>query len=121
MRLRLDITSTQFIVTRPAEPRLNFETGAPRIDPDSGLALHSVQVLALDDSGGEVLNITVVGDPKVAVTQPVTVLGLVAIPWTQGDRSGVAFRADSITARPGSSSGSAQAASGSGEQPRAAK
>lgn len=121
MRLRLDITSTQFIVTRPAEPRLNFETGAPRIDPDSGLTLHSVQVLALDETGGEVLNITVVGDPKVAVTQPVTVLGLVAIPWTQGDRSGVAFRADSITARTGSPSGAAQSASGSGEQPRAAK
>lgn len=64
MRLRLDITNTQFLVTRAAEPRLNFDTGAPRIDPDSGLALHSVQVLALDETGGEVLNVTVVGDSE---------------------------------------------------------
>ncbi len=27
-----------------------------------------MQVLALDDTGGEVLNVTVAGDPKVAVT-----------------------------------------------------
>ncbi len=116
MRLRLDITNTQFLVTRAAEPRLNFDTGAPRIDPDSGLALHSVQVLALDETGGEVLNVTVVGDPKVPVTQPVTVLGLVAIPWSQGDRSGVAFRADSITARTTPASGpSTGAAAGAGQ------
>ncbi|MGC5026488.1 hypothetical protein ACLQ3K_17200 [Tsukamurella sp. DT100] len=113
MRLRLDITNTQFLVTRAAEPRLNFDTGAPRIDPDSGLALHSVQVLALDETGGEVLNVTVVGDPKVPVTQPVTVAGLVAIPWSQGDRSGVAFRADSITAR---SAPSSAGSSGSADQ-----
>ncbi|EUA44309.1 putative regulatory protein [Mycobacterium xenopi 3993] len=30
------------------------------------------------------------------MTQPVSVSGLVAIPWAQGDRSGVAFRADAI-------------------------
>lgn len=115
MRLRLDISNTQFLVTRPGEPRLSFETGAPRVDPESGLVLHSVQVLALDDTGGEVLNVTVVGDPKVTVTQPVTVLGLVAIPWSQGDRSGVAFRADSITAR-----GTTPSA-GASESPRTAK
>ena len=43
------------------------------------------------------LNVTVAGDPKVSVTQAVSVPGLVAIPWAQGDRSGVAFRADAIT------------------------
>ncbi|EUA42070.1 putative regulatory protein [Mycobacterium xenopi 4042] len=45
------------------------------------------------------LNVTVAGDPKVTVTQPVSVSGLVAIPWAQGDRSGVAFRADAIGPR----------------------
>ncbi|VBA62460.1 hypothetical protein LAUMK41_05851 [Mycobacterium attenuatum] len=61
------------------------------------MPLYAAQLLALDDTGGEVLNVTVAGDPKVSVTQAVSVSGLVAIPWAQGDRSGVAFRADAIT------------------------
>ncbi len=107
MRLKLDTSTTRFVVTKAAEPRLNFETGSPKNDTITGLPLYAVQVLALDDTGGEVLNITVAGDPKVVVTQPVSVSGLVAIPWSQGDRSGVAFRAETITAA--ASSGSAPA------------
>lgn len=83
MRLRIDTSGTRFIVTRAAEPRLNFETGSPKIDTATGLPQYSVQVLALDDTGGEVLNVTVAGDPNVAVTQPVSVSSLVAIPWAQ--------------------------------------
>ncbi len=98
MRLKIDTSATQFIVTRAPEPRLNFETGSPQVDTSTGLPLFATQLLALDDTGGEVLNVTVAGDPKLAVTQPVSVSGLVAIPWAQGDRSGVAFRADAITA-----------------------
>lgn len=67
------------------------------MDTATGVPLYAAQLLALDDTGGEVLNVTVAGDPKVTVTQPVSVAGLVAIPWAQGDRSGVAFRADAIT------------------------
>ncbi|AMU25799.1 regulatory protein [Mycobacteroides abscessus] len=98
MRLRIDTSGTRFIVTRAAEPRLNFETGSPKVDTSTGLPLFATQLLALDDTGGEVLNVTVAGDPKLTVTQAVSVSGLVAIPWAQGDRSGVAFRADAITA-----------------------
>jgi hypothetical protein len=97
MRLRIDTSGTRFIVTRAAEPRLNFETGSPKVDAATGVPLYATQLLALDDTGGEVLSVTVVGDPKVSVTQQVLVSGLVAIPWVQGDRSGVAFRADTIT------------------------
>jgi hypothetical protein len=104
MRLKLDTSTTRFIVTRAAEPRLNFDTGSPKTDAATGLPLYAVQVLALDDTGGEVLSVTVAGDPKLAVTQPVSVSGLVAIPWSQGDRSGVAFRAATITATTASSS-----------------
>ncbi|QUD82950.1 hypothetical protein J8M97_25410 [Gordonia polyisoprenivorans] len=98
MRLKIDTTTSRFLVTKNPEPKLSFDTGAPRLDPATGLAQFAVQLLALDESGGEILTVTVVGDPKLAVTQAVTVTGLVAIPWSQGDRSGVAFRADSITA-----------------------
>lgn len=103
MRLRIDTSGTRFIVTRAPEPRLNFETGAPKVDTATGMPMYATQVLALDDSGGEVLIVTVAGDPKVTVTQPVSVVGLVAIPWAQGDRSGVAFRADALTAATASS------------------
>jgi len=96
MRLRIDTSDTRFIVTRAAEPRLNFETGSPKVDTATGVPLYAAQLLALDDAGGEILNVSVAGDPKVTVTQPVSVSGLVAIPWAQGDRSGVAFRADAI-------------------------
>ncbi|KZS66933.1 hypothetical protein [Mycobacterium ostraviense] len=115
MRLKLDTSTTRFIVTRPPERRLNFETGSPKTDAATGLPLYSVQVLALDDTGGEVLNITLAGDPKLAVTQQVSVSGLVAIPWSQGDRSGVAFRADAITVV------TANASSPIGETARSAK
>lgn len=73
MRLRIDTSGTRFIVTRAAEPRLNFETGSPKVDTATGVPLFATQVLALDDTGGEVLNVTVAGDPKVTVTQPVSV------------------------------------------------
>lgn len=40
MRLRIDTSGTRFIVTRAAEPRLNFETGSPKIDTSTGLPQH---------------------------------------------------------------------------------
>jgi len=113
MRLKLDTTATRFSVTRAAEPRLNFETASPKTDSATGLPLYAVQLLALDDSGGEVLTVTVAGDPKLTVAQPVSVSGLVAIPWSQGDRNGVAFRADAITP--------ATAAAATGETARTTK
>jgi len=45
-----------------------------------------------------VLAVTVVGEPKVVVGQPVSVTGLVALPWSQDGRSGIAYRAEAITA-----------------------
>lgn len=96
MRLTIDITGVTFFCTRAPEPRTAFETGAPRLDKESGLPLFQVQLAALDSSGGEVLNVTVTGAPQVAVGSPVVVEGLVAIPWAQGDRSGVAYRAASV-------------------------
>ncbi|AFS16432.1 MULTISPECIES: hypothetical protein [Mycobacterium] len=109
MRLRIDTSGTRFIVTRAAEPRLNFDTGSPKVDTATGVPLYAAQLLALDDTGGEVLNVTVAGDPKIGVTQQVSVSGLVAIPWAQGDRNGVAFRADAITPTTGAAISSEQA------------
>ncbi|MHB1171117.1 MAG: hypothetical protein ACYCZY_01205 [Lacisediminihabitans sp.] len=51
---------------------------------------------AFDSSGVEAFAITVAGQPTVAVGSQLALEDLVAIPWSQGDRSGVAFRAASM-------------------------
>ena len=54
--------------------------------------------MALDETGGEILTVTLDSEPKINVGEFVQLHDLVAIPWSQGDRSGVAFRAAGITA-----------------------
>lgn len=96
MRLNIDVSGVQFFCTRAPQARTERETGAPRMDRETGLPLWQVQLAALDTTGGEVLAVTVAGQPEIAVGSPVTVEWLYAIPWSQGDRSGVAYRAASI-------------------------
>jgi hypothetical protein len=98
MKLRIETTGVTFLCTRIPEQRTNFDAGAPRIDKATGQALWLVQLIALDATGGEVLAVTVVGEPKVTVGQPVAVSGLVALPWSQDGRSGIAYRAETIAA-----------------------
>ena len=106
MRLNINTAGVQFLATRLPEPRTDRDTGAARIDKETGLPMFQVQVAALDSSGGEVLAVSVPGQPSgITIGAPVTVEGLVAIPWSQGDRSGVAYRATALRgndARPGS-------------------
>ena len=97
MRLKINTEGVTFLATRPAELRVDRETGAVRTDRESGRELWQVQVAALDDSGGEVLSVSMAGQPaNFAVGLPVTIDGLVAIPWSMGERSGVAYRAEGI-------------------------
>lgn len=98
MRLNINTTGVTFLCTRDAEQRTDRDSGAVRIDKETGLPLWQVQVAALDATGGEVLAVTVAGQPTVTVGAPISVEKLVAIPWSQGDRSGVAYRAASIRA-----------------------
>lgn len=97
MRLLINTTGVTFTCTRAPEQRLNFDTGRPRMDKATGLPLWLVQVMALDDSGGDVISVTVAGEPKVSAGSPITITGLVALPWSQDGRSGIAYRADAIT------------------------
>ena len=53
--------------------------------------------MALDESGGDVIGVTVAGEPKVSAGRAVSITGLVALPWSQDGRSGIAYRADTIT------------------------
>jgi len=98
MKLRIDTAGVSFVCTRAPEPRIAFDTGQAKTDRETGLPLWQVQLMALDTSGGDVIAVTVAGDPNVTVGQPVQVEGLVALPWSQEGRSGIAFRADAIRA-----------------------
>ena len=98
MKLRIDTAGVSFVCTRAPEPRIAFDTGQAKTDRETGLPLWQVQLMALDASGGDVIAVTVAGDPNVTVGQPVQVDGLVALPWSQEGRSGIAFRADAIRA-----------------------
>lgn len=98
MKLRIATTGVSFVCTRAPEPRIAFDSGQPKVDRDTGLPLWQVQLMALDASGGDVIAVTVAGEPNVTVGQPVQVEGLVALPWSQDGRSGTAFRADAIHA-----------------------
>jgi hypothetical protein len=98
MKRKIDTSGVTFLCARAPETRTDFNTGAPRVDKATGLTLWQTQLVALDDTGGEVLPVTMPGEPKVTVGQSVSVSGLVALPWSQGDRSGIAYRAEAITA-----------------------
>ncbi|HZA85017.1 MAG TPA: hypothetical protein VFC13_26650 [Actinomycetes bacterium] len=97
MKLPVDTSAIAFLCAMPPEPLVDFETKRPRAD-DNGEPLYVVQLVALAENSAEILAVKVAGMPAAGIRQghPVKVLGLVAQPWTMGDRSGVAFRAARI-------------------------
>lgn len=106
MKLPIDTTGMTFLAAGPPEPVLDFESKTPKVD-ENGAALYSVQLVALNDGGAEVIGVKVAGQPKgVSQGATVRVVGLVATPWSMGDRSGVAYRATQIEPSPASKSAS---------------
>jgi len=103
MRLPIDTSGMIFVSAGPPEPVLDFETKQPKTE-ENGEALFSVQLAVLAQGGADVIGVKVAGQPK-GINQGthVKVSGLVASPWTMGDRSGVAFRANRIEAASGTS------------------
>ncbi len=97
MRIKLDTSMIRFMITKPAEPKMDREKGLQKIDKATGALLWQLQVMALDDTGGEILTVTLDAEPKIGVGEFVQLHDLVAIPWNQGDRNGVAFRAAGMT------------------------
>lgn len=98
MRIKMDTSQIRFMVTRPAAPKMDRETRQQKVDKTTGALQWQLQVMALDETGGEILTVTLDGEPKVNVGEFVQLHELVAIPWSQADRSGVAFRAAGVTA-----------------------
>ena len=101
MRLRLDISKTSFTVTRTAVEKTD-QNGVQKIDRMTKQPLWVVQLMALDETGGEMLTVTVAGiPPKLTVGQQVNPVELEAIPWATNGKNGTAFRASSIVAQGG--------------------
>ena len=92
MRLTIDTSGVQAQVTRNPEQKLD-QNGKQKIDRE-GRPMWTTQVMALDETGGEVLAVSVAGVmPSVTVGQLVKLVGLEAIPWNNNGKHGVAFRA----------------------------
>jgi hypothetical protein len=97
MKLFIDTSRTTFTVTRGVEEKVDNETKRQKTNRATGELLWTVQVMALDASGGEVIMVTLAGNPpKVTVGQTVSPVELEAIPWAQGSRNGVAYRASEL-------------------------
>ena len=98
MKLPVDVSAISFLCAMAPEPVVDFETKRPRAD-ENGEPLFAVQLVALAEGAAEIIAVKVAGTaPAVRQGQPVKVLGLVAQPWTMGERAGVAFRAQRVEA-----------------------
>jgi hypothetical protein len=99
MRLLIDTSKVSFTVSR--DPQAKMEQGnqpAQKRDRNTGFPLWSVQLVAMEADGAEVINVTVAGEqpPKVNAGQLVTPVELQAIPWAQNGKNGTAFRATEL-------------------------
>ncbi|MGH9122729.1 MAG: hypothetical protein ACRDYC_12450 [Acidimicrobiales bacterium] len=96
MKLPIDTAGITFIAAGSPEPAVDFETKAAKVD-ESGQPVFGLQVVALADGGAEVISVKVTGEPK-GVNQgtALKLVGLTALPWAMGERSGVAYRASRV-------------------------
>jgi hypothetical protein len=99
MQLEIKTEGVDFVVSRTPKPK-NDNDGRQKTDRETGELLHVTELVAMDETGAEVIKVTTAGAPRVTKRQPVTVLQLVATPWTIDGRGGVAFRAEAITPVP---------------------
>lgn len=94
-QIKVDINGSRFTVGAPPKPKTDME-GRQRQDRMTGTPLFTTQLVKVDDEGAEILAVTTSGAPQVEQGAEVRPVGLIAIPWQQGQRSGVAFKADRI-------------------------
>src|SRR3954452_25007844 len=95
MKLPIDISGMTFMAAAPARPVTDFETRQHKAD-ENGELLYNLQVVALDPDGAQIITVKTPGDPDVGQGAMLQLEGLVAMPWSMNERSGVAFRASRI-------------------------
>lgn len=112
MRLMVDTSGVTFTVGREAQQKTD-QNGVQRVDRNTSVPMWSVQLVAVDEGGAEVINVTVAAPapPKVNVRDVVTPESLQAIPWAQNGKNGTAFRASDIRVVSAGSKSSSPAAS----------
>jgi hypothetical protein len=113
MQLEIKAEGVEFVVSRAPQPK-NDNDGRQKTDRETGELLHVTELVAMDETGAEVTKVTTAGQPRVAKRQPVTVVKLVATPWTIDGRGGVAFRADAIVPVPTTPSTATRTATSTG-------
>jgi hypothetical protein len=98
MRLMIDTSKVTFTVSREANAKMEPNNGGQKRDRNTGFPLWTVQLVAMEAEGAEVINVTVASEsePKLTVGQVVTPVGLQAIPWAQNGKNGTAFRVESF-------------------------
>jgi hypothetical protein len=98
MKLDINTTGKTFTVTKGVEEKKD-QNGRQKADRNTNELLWTVQVMALDETGGEVINVTLAGNamPKVAVGSVVVPVELEAMPWATNGRNGVAYKAKTLT------------------------
>jgi hypothetical protein len=97
VKIYVDNAGKQFTVSKDPEPK-NDQHGKQRNERETGRPLWSTQVFVLDETGGEVIQVTTAGEkPTVRQGQLVSLVQLEAIPWAMENngkaRSGVSYRA----------------------------
>ena len=98
MRLPIDTVAVRFVTAGPAEPVLDYESRAQKVD-ENGLSLFNVHLFAVAAGSRDSISVKVAGEPKgLGEFTPVKVTNLMATTWETGDRHGVSFRADKIEA-----------------------
>jgi hypothetical protein len=90
-----------FTVGSDFEPVLDFETKQPKVDRTTGAPLAQVQLIAFfkDASGrprSEIITVKLPDPTPVPAGTPVRLTELVANPWNQNGKNGVAYRATAI-------------------------
>lgn len=96
MRLPIDTQTVKFAAAGPAEPVLDYETRAPKLD-ENGVALFNVPLFAAGSGVKDSITVKVSGEPKgLSEFTPVKVTNLIATTWEVGTNHGVSFRAERI-------------------------
>jgi hypothetical protein len=100
VKIYVDTTGKQLTASKDPEPKTD-QQGRQRTEKDSGRPMWSTQVFVLDETGGEVIMVTTVGEkPNVRQGELVSLVQLEAVPWSMESngkaRSGVSFRAVEI-------------------------
>jgi hypothetical protein len=98
-------------------PRVaNRETGQLRVDRDTGKTVYQVGLCLMSGTTADVVNVSVPGEPSgVQNGVPVQVRDLVATPWENDGRHGVAFRASEIKPLSAPTSSAPPAGKGAGQ------